>query len=137
MIQFAKNMSVAIVLVLGVVGCATEIVNVKDAPVKTLSGKELTLDQVTKAIVLAGMGLKWEMEVAEPGHIIGTLNLRSHKAVVDIPYTTKAYSIMFKDSRGLRIVDANGETVGIHPNYNSWIDNLNNAIRKEFIAIGT
>lgn len=137
MIQFAKKISVAIALVLGMVGCATEIVNVKDAPVKTLSGKELTLDQVTKAIVLAGMGLKWEMEVVEPGHIIGTLNLRSHMAVVDIPYTTKTFSIMFKDSRGLRIVDSNGETVGIHRNYNSWIDNLKNAIRKEFVAIGT
>ena len=34
------------------VSCAAPILNVTDAPVKTLSGKELTSDQVTKAIVL-------------------------------------------------------------------------------------
>lgn len=135
--RFVKILSLAIVLLMSVVGCAVDIQNVKDAPVKTLSGKELTLDQATKAIVLAGMGLKWEMEVVEPGHIIGTLNLRSHQAVVDITYNTKVYSITFKDSKGLRILDGDGNTVGIHPNYNGWVQNLNNAIRTQFIAIGT
>jgi hypothetical protein len=66
MIQFLKSGAIAVALMIWLVGCATEIYNVKDAPVKTLSGKELTLDQATKAIVLAGMGLKWEMEVAAP-----------------------------------------------------------------------
>ena len=111
--------------------------DIKDAPVKTLSGNELTLQQVTKAIVLAGMGLKWEMEPAEPGHIIGTLNLRSHQAVVDITYNTKVYSIKYKSSKQLLIVDSDGNPSGIHPNYNGWIQNLDNAIRTQFVAIGT
>ena len=135
--RFIHILSIVIMLQMGVVGCAVEILNIKDAPVKTLSGKELTLEQTTKAIVLAGMGLKWQMDVAEPGHIIGTLNLRSHQAVVDITYNTKLYSITFKDSKGLRILDGEGNTVGIHPNYNGWIQNLDNAIRTQFIAIGT
>lgn len=60
MIQFLKSGSIAMVLMMVLAGCVTgvPIHNVQDAPVKTLSGKELTLDQVTKAIVLAGMGLK-------------------------------------------------------------------------------
>ena len=37
---------------------AAPTLSVKDSPIKTLSGRDLTLDQVTKAIVLAGMGLK-------------------------------------------------------------------------------
>ena len=82
MIQLLKSGSVGIALMMMLTGClGVPIVNVKDAPIKTLSGKELTLDQATKAIVLAGMGLEWEMEVAAPGHIIGTLNLRSHQSL--------------------------------------------------------
>ena len=119
-----------------IVSCAAPILNVKDAPVKTLSGKELTSDQVTKAIVLAGMGLKWEMEIVAPGHIIGMLNLRSHQAIVDITYNTKIYSIAYKKSRGLMQVNEDGTPVGIHPNYNGWIENLDNAIRTQFIAAG-
>lgn len=137
MIQFLKSGAIAIALMIWLMGCATEIHNVKDAPVKTLSGKELTLDQATKAIVLAGMGLKWEMEVATPGHIIGTLNLRNHQAVVDITYDTKTYSITYKKSTNLMMVSDDGTPVGIHPNYNGWIQNLNAAIRTQFVAIGT
>jgi hypothetical protein len=156
MIQLLKSGLIAVVLMVGLTGCATgvPIHNVKDAPVKTLSGKELTLDQATKAIVLAGMGLNWEMEVATPGHIVGTLNLRSHQAVVDIPYNTRVYSILYKSSKNLLIpipssipsntgtrgIDDRRNSVqqkkeGIHPNYNSWIENLNNAIRTQFIAV--
>jgi hypothetical protein len=137
MIQFLKSGSIAIALVIGLVGCATEIHNVKDAPVKTLSGKELTLDQATKAIVLAGMGLNWEMDVVTPGHIVGTLSLRKHVAVVDITYDTKAYSITYKKSTNLMMVSDDGTPIGIHPNYNGWIQNLNAAIRTQFVAIGS
>ena len=93
----------------------------------------MTLGRVTNAIVLAGMGLKWEMVVAEPGHIVGTLDLRSHQAVVDISYTTKTYSITYKSSRNLLHVYY-GRT-GIHSNYNGWIENLDNAVRTQIIAI--
>jgi hypothetical protein len=83
------------------------------------------------------MGLKWEMEVAAPGHIIGTLDLRKHVAVVDITYDTKTYSITYKKSTNLMMVSDDGTPVGIHPNYNGWIQNLNAAIRQQFVAIGT
>jgi hypothetical protein len=134
--HFLRAFCVVISILLAGFGCTADIVNVKDAPVKTLSGKELTLDQTTKAIVLAGMGLKWQMEVSKPGHIVGTLDLRSHEAVVDIIYNTKIYSITYKSSKNLVLVDGNGNTK-IHPNYNGWIENLDNAIRTQFVAIGT
>ena len=65
------------------------------------------------------------MKEAEPGHIVGTLHLRKHMAIVDIPYSTNSYSILYKDSAQL---DYNGDT--IHQNYNGWITNLNNAIQQ-------
>lgn len=82
------------------------------------------------------------MEIATPGHIIGTLNLRSHQAVVDIPYNTRVYSILYKSSKNLlrdypvrSRLDVVDVAEGIHPNYNGWIENLDNAIRTQFIAI--
>ena len=128
---------IVIALIIGLASCAgVPILNIKDAPIRTLSGKEMTQEQVTKAIVLAGMGLKWNMDVAAPGHIVGTLDLRSHQAVVDITYDTKRYNITYKSSQNLLITDGNGRE-GIHPNYNGWIQNLDNAIRTQVVAIGS
>jgi len=114
--------------------------SVDDSPIKTLSGQNLTLDQVTKAIVLTGMGLKWEMDVAAPGKIVGKLNLRAHQTVVDIAYDTKSYNIRYKSSKGLLYGEADQtsgrETREIHRSYNGWIENLDNAIRTQFIAAG-
>ena len=143
MIRFAINGVIVFTLIVALTSCMAPILNVKDAQVKTLPGKELTLDQVTKAIVLAGMGLKWEMNVASPGHIVATLNLRGHQAVVDIPYNTSTYSIIYKSSVNLTMTPV-GKKVPvpqsppdlIHSNYNSWIDNLDHAIRTQFIAAG-
>lgn len=143
MIRFALNGAIVFTLIVALTSCMAPILDVKDAQVKTLSGKELTLDQVTKAIVLAGMGLKWEMVVASPGHIIATLNLRGHQAVVDIPYSTSTYSILYKSSVNLTGIPP-GKKVPvpasppdlIHSNYNGWIENLDHAIRTQFIAAG-
>lgn len=121
---------------LALVGCrgGGQIYNVKDAPITTATGKETTLDQITKAIVDAGSKLGWTMAVVKPGHIIGTLNIRSHTAIVEIPYTTKTYSILYKDSTNLKY-DAEKQT--IHKNYRGWIQNLDNAIKSRLSGLGT
>jgi len=114
------------------VGCRTgTIYNVVDSPVMTASGKEPTLGEVRKAIVEAGVGLNWTMAESKPGNIIGTLNVRSHQAVVDIKYNTKKYSIMYKSSMNLKY-DADNQS--IHSNYNGWVQNLDNAIRARLSA---
>ena len=123
---------VALVAVTGCRGGA-EIYNVKDAPVMTATGNSPSLEEVQKAIVSAGAGLNWSMAVAKPGHIVGTLNVRSHQAVVDIMYNSKTYSIIYKDSTNLKY-DAEKKT--IHENYRAWIQNLDNAIRSRLTAAG-
>jgi len=67
-----------------VTGCRSgaHIYQIKEAPVQTATGKQPSLEEVQKAIVAAGVGLGWQMAVANPGEIIGTLNVRSHQAVV-------------------------------------------------------
>ena|SRR2546425_4343459 len=109
------------------------IYNVVDAPVTTGNNKAPSLDEVTKAIVTAGKGLGWQMSIVQPGLIVGTLNIRSHQAVVDIPYTIKTYSIKYKNSSNLKY-DAEKQT--IHSNYSGWIQNLDNAIKLQLSSIG-
>jgi hypothetical protein len=112
---------------LAVVACQPmPIYNVSDAPVTTTSGKSLSATQVRSAIITAGTSLGWSVKDAGPGKLEGTLHLRDHTAVVDIPYSTSRYSITYKSSENLQAANGN-----IHKNYNGWIQNLDRAIRTE------
>lgn len=133
--RILSGMIVACLAVAVVAGCrgGGQIYNVKDAPVQTATGKEPSMEDVQKAIILAGAELGWAMAVVKPGEIMGTLNIRSHQAVVTIPYTTKTYSILYKDSSNLKY-DADKQT--IHQNYTGWIQQLDGAIRSRLTAAG-
>jgi len=114
-------------LILVAAGCrgAVPVYNVADAPVAA-SKPNPSLDDVDKAIQRAGATLGWQMKQTKPGHMLGTLNLRKHVAVVDVNYSAKSYSIKYKDSTEL---DYDGQN--IHPNYNGWIQNLDKAIKAQ------
>ena len=120
-------------LVATIAGCARTgpIYNVSDAPVATASGKAATAAQVRNAIISAGSALGWQIADAGPGKLVGTLNIRTHQAVVDIPYSAKSYSIVYKSSQNL---DASGGA--IHTNYNGWVQNLDRAIRAQLSGAG-
>lgn len=98
------------------------VYNISDASIAS-DKSNLSLEDVSKAIIRAGGGLGWQIQEDKPGHMVGTLYLRTHVAVVDINYTTKSYSITYKDSKNL---DYDG--TNIHTNYNGWVQNLNKAI---------
>ena len=117
----------ACALVAGLGGCNTvsAIKNVSQVPVAT-AGKAATTDDVQKAIIRAGAALGWQVKPTEPGIMIGTLNLRTHMAMIEIKYDTQSYSITYKDSANL---DYNGKY--IHKNYNGWIENLDKGIRTQ------
>jgi hypothetical protein len=84
-----------------------------------------TEKQVQEAIIRAGVAQGWTMKADAPGLITGTLYIRSHTAVVSIPYTRDSFSIRYKDSTNL---DYNGPAHTIHENYNEWVQRLNSAI---------
>lgn len=115
------------VLVLLAAGCrgSVPIYNVTDASVAA-SKPNPSLDEVGKAIQRAGAALGWQMKETKPGHMLGTLNLRKHVAVVDVNYSVKSYSIRYKDSTELNYDGSN-----IHANYNGWIQNLDKGIRAQ------
>jgi len=104
-------------------GCRmAPVYNVSDAPFTTIP-QSASQQDIARAIVTAGRSLGWIMEVKEPGHILGTLHLRTHTAIVDIAYNNTAYSITYNDSTNLSY-----DGTKIHSNYNGWVQNLSNAI---------
>jgi hypothetical protein len=68
-------------------GCArtAPILNLDNVPVTSTNGKALTAAQVRASIITAGTSLGWRIADAGPGKLEGTLLLREHLAVVDIP----------------------------------------------------
>ena len=105
-------------------GCRTaDLYNVRGAPG---TSKAVSMADVEMAIRRAGHGLGWQIVPQGPGKAEGILVLREHRAVVDITYDTKSYSILYKDSSNLNY---DGKT--IHSNYNGWIQNLDKAIRTQ------
>ena len=125
------NQLIFLVLVMVVfAGCRTgsPVFNVEEATINTVSGKEPTLEDVTRAIVsvAANSHPAWNMQVVKPGHIVATLHNRTHMAQVDIQYTTKGYSIIRKDSADLQYDEEKGT---IHPGYNKWVQRLDSNIR--------
>ena len=110
---------------LGACRIAPTVYQVQNAGVST-NIPNITKDDVRKAIMRAGSGLGWQIRDDGPNAMIGTLVLRTHTAVVDIPYSSTHYSVTYKDSTNL---DYNGTS--IHSNYNGWIQNLQKAINTQ------
>ena len=105
------------------------IYNVADAPVTSASGKALSNDQVKQAIIRAGAALGWVMKDAGHGKLTAHLAVRKHTAEIEIPYSSKAYSINYKASTNLDAADGQ-----IHKNYNGWIQNLSKGINAQLAA---
>ena len=123
---YTKLASLAVVL--AIAGCNTmPIQNVDQAAVPS---KTLTSDQVRLAIIRAGDGLGWKMKDEGPNKMVGTLILRKHVAVVDIPYTATSYSIKYRSS-----VELDEKDGKIHKNYNGWIQNLTRNITAQLGAV--
>jgi hypothetical protein len=120
----------ALALAVALAGCNTmPIMNVDQAAATNASGKALSHDQVRGAIVRAGASLGWQMKDEGGNRLVGTIQLRKHSAVVEIPYSANSYSIKYRSSEGL---DEKGGV--IHKNYNGWIQNLNRGINAQLAA---
>lgn len=111
-------------------GCNTApILNVNQTAATNASGKPLSREQVRGAIVRAGAALGWQMKDEGANTVVGTIQLRKHTAIVEIPYSASNYSIKYRSSENL---DENNGT--IHKNYNGWIQNLQRGIAAQLAA---
>ena len=105
-------------------GPGAPVYNVVSSPIP--QNPDATMANIQKAILRAGLTLGWQVAPKEPGKLEAVLILRTHRAVVDITYDTKTFSITYKDSTNISY-DEQRKTV--HSNYNGWIQNLEKGIR--------
>ena len=128
MLSYLKFAAVAVVL--AIAGCGSvPIMNVKDAAISSSSGKPMSNAEVRSSILRAGAALGWQMKDEGPNMLVGTILLRDHSAVVEIPYSASTYSIKYRSSTNLK--ESNGS---IHKNYNGWIQNLTRGINAQLTA---
>ena len=105
-------------------GCSTKITNITDTPIQSYQGTRLTLGEIRQAIIKAGQQKRWVINENKPGELTGRFNPGRFSVEVAIPYSTKSYSILYRNSTGLK---ANGQK--IHRKYKRIIIDLQNAIR--------
>ena len=86
--------------------------------------------KIADAIIRAGVATNWRITPEGDGKMTGTLNTRTHTAVVTITYDDASYRIDYKDSVNLKYKDGN-----IHPNYNKWVGTLDKNIRAEIAQL--
>ncbi|PXF63278.1 hypothetical protein [Kangiella spongicola] len=116
-----KNIVLSLLVMGLLTACNTSrpLTNLNNHNIEYLVSGEKTVEDVKLSIIQAGQVLGWQMQPIAPGVIRGTLNIRAHQAVVDIPYNTKSYSIIYVSSVNL---DYDGQT--IHRSYPRWVNNL-------------
>ena len=108
----------------------TPIYNINNEPIIAPNGKHLTLKEIEKAIMTAGLTLGWEMKPIQPGLIEATLRKRSHVAIVNITIDTRFNNITYKESENLKY-----HAGKIHVKYIEWVENLNKAIKAQITAL--
>jgi hypothetical protein len=92
----------------------------------------VSLDDVQRAILLAGARRGWDMTPVAPGRLMATHSRSGHTATVDIAFDTHQYSIQYVSSALLQSKDDGT----IHPTYNRWIQFLQNDIDNNLRALG-
>lgn len=108
------------------------IVDYDNVAVVTGSGKPASAQAVGVAISNAAANGKrvWNVQRTAPDKMRATYHVRQHAIVVDIGYSSKAYSIHYAGSDNMKYSDANGKKT-IHPYYNTWVDEFKSGIGAE------
>lgn len=109
------------------------VINLTQIAIPASPSQGRTEAQVRQAITLAAQAKGWTVAAPEAGKLVATLNVRNkHTVMVDIPYDSRSYSLIYRDSANMKYGQMNGEAV-IHPNYNRWTQDLRVAIDHELI----
>jgi len=148
-----RILMLVLVLAPAVVDAREPIVNLEDVPISMKAdGTSFTLQEARAAIIRGCVAGGWAPFVDSEGVIHASLNVRDkHFAEVDITVTPTTYSVQYVSSKNLdyRVTAAYeyyedpygirqkrhiGQRFLIHENYNIWIAELSNWIKKELHA---
>jgi hypothetical protein len=129
--KVTKYVSIAVLLVMSSAAIAAKVQNLIDVQVPAnIDGSSPSLEDVKTAILAGCKRKRWIPVVDEDGNITCSITVRSqHYAEVEIPYSEKDFSILYKTSRGLKYNEASQK---IHRNYNKWVTLLSQAIQQQF-----
>ena len=97
-------------------------------PPATTFGCTLQQDQLRRAII-AGLAVRgWTAADLETGKLVGKVNVRGkHVLEVSIRYTPTSFDVDYLTSTNLNYREKNGVRQ-IHPNANTWMQNVNQDI---------
>ena len=84
-------------------GCSRTVLEISNAPILSHSNNSLSPQQVGSRISQAGVKVGWVMDSTQPGEIIGTYKSSRHSVTVSIPYSSRNYSILYRQSTGIEI----------------------------------
>lgn len=121
-----KYLVISFACLLFLTGCNT-------ATIYNVYGRSLTsyndnhnMDVVADVIMRAAIGRDWEVKRVATDKIRATLYNRQHVATVAITFDQRKFNIEYVSSQNLKHVGTR-----IHRNYNRWVHNLENDIRKQ------
>ena len=107
------------------------LVNYADIAIATSSGNPPSAEQFKQAVVNGGATKNWTVTQQPDGKLVARIEVRGkHSVSVEISFASKSYSLQYKSSDNMQYSDNNGSPI-IHPFYNVWVKNLNEAIRIE------
>lgn len=102
------------------------VLNVSHVPVAGVPAGVDPTAYVHDAILRAVRSRGWTVAGEAPGVVTATVAKEGISATVDIPFTATDFSIVYRDSTGLKY---DGTTV--HKRYNHWVDRLRASIAAE------
>lgn len=119
------------------------IVNHQNVAIESPSGNPRSLEEVKQAILTASLRRPWSFSAPEAGTLIATLNVRGkHTVVTEIRYAPDKYSLIYRSSDNMKFAPApaaagapavDGDPGVIHPFYNTWVQELREDLRKQFL----
>lgn len=119
-------------LIVVIPSCITQpVLNLNNEPLPRLAnGSTYTKKQVHEAILRACKQRGWVAQPKKKGLIEASINVRMHRAKIEIRYDENKISILYIDSYDLGYSDGY-----IHRNYNRWITYLYRSILSELHSL--
>lgn len=95
------------------------VYTVEKSEIFTSSGKQPTHAQVRKAIIQGALSKGWSIKEIDRNTIAARVGKKTLEAAVTITYSTRQYSIRYRDSKNLSYGDGK-----IRSRYNSWVQKM-------------
>lgn len=111
------------------------LVNYPAIPAVASSGVALTAEQLCQIVREVAEQKKWLVKVQPDGKLLASLSWESekHAIVVEATCSPASYSVIYRDSVNMKFSNRDGQPE-IHPYYNRFVKEMNDAVRVRLMA---